>query len=67
MQATLGNTRISAGNGKKVLRFLLDWAAIITLALCFIIFTLIKGSSFMSENNMIVWHRGYGNHGSGRL
>lgn len=53
MQATLGNTRISAGNGKKVLRFLLDWAAIITLALCFIIFTLIKGSSFMSENNMI--------------
>ncbi|HNW87168.1 MAG TPA: ABC transporter permease [Candidatus Limiplasma sp.] len=53
MQATLGRTTNSAGNGKKVLRFLLDWAAIITLVLCFVIFTVIKGTSFMSENNMI--------------
>jgi simple sugar transport system permease protein len=41
------------GNSRRVFRFLLDWAAIITLALCFIVFTLIKGSSFMSQNNMI--------------
>ncbi len=34
-------------------RFLLDWAAVIALALCFIVFTLIKGSRFMSFNNMI--------------
>ena len=53
MQATLSNNAASAGNRKRVLRFLLDWAAIITLVLCFVIFTLIKGSSFMSENNMI--------------
>lgn len=53
MQATLGNNTMARGNAKRALRFLLDWAAIITLALCFIIFTAIKGSSFMSENNMI--------------
>ncbi len=53
MQVSLKNTTLGTGNSKKVFRFLLDWAAIITLALCFIIFTLIKGSSFMSENNMI--------------
>jgi simple sugar transport system permease protein len=53
MQVTLRNTSLGTGNGKKVSRFLLDWAAIITLALCFVIFTLIKGKSFMSENNMI--------------
>ncbi|MEG0269173.1 MAG: ABC transporter permease [Clostridia bacterium] len=38
---------------KKAFRFLLDWAAIITLGLCFIIFTAVKGSSFMSANNMV--------------
>ena len=32
---------------------MLDWAAVIALALCFIVFTLIKGSRFMSFNNMI--------------
>lgn len=53
MQATLGSTSRGTGNSKKALRFLLDWAAIITLALCFVIFTLLKGSSFMSQNNMI--------------
>ncbi len=51
MQAALGKN--TTGSGKKVLRFLLDWAVIITLVLCFGIFTLIKGSSFMSQNNMI--------------
>lgn len=38
---------------KSAARFLLDWAAVIALALCFIAFTLIKGSRFMSFNNMI--------------
>ena len=38
---------------KTAARFLLDWAAVIALALCFIVFTLIKGSRFMSVNNMI--------------
>ena len=53
MQATLGNSARGGENAKRLFRFLLDWAAIITLVLCFIIFTLVKGSSFMSENNMI--------------
>ncbi len=53
MQATLGKNTASADIRKRALRFLLDWAAIITLVFCFVIFTLIKGSSFMSENNMI--------------
>lgn len=53
MQATLGNPSRGGENAKKALRFLLDWAAIITLVLCFVIFTLIKGHSFMSQNNMI--------------
>ncbi|MDD3214339.1 MAG: ABC transporter permease [Eubacteriales bacterium] len=51
MQASLGKN--TTDSGKKVLRFLLDWAVIITLVLCFAIFTLIKGDSFMSQNNMI--------------
>ncbi|NMD37554.1 MAG: ABC transporter permease [Christensenellaceae bacterium] len=33
--------------------FMLDWAAVIALVLCFIIFTLVKGKFFMSSNNMI--------------
>ena len=53
MQASLSPKSSGAQKGKKLYRFLLDWAAIITLVLCFIIFTLAKGSSFMSENNMI--------------
>ncbi len=38
---------------KSVTSFLLNWAAVITLILCFIVFTGIKGSAFMSSNNMI--------------
>jgi simple sugar transport system permease protein len=53
MQATLRPNALNRGGNKSFLRFLLDWAAIITLALCFVIFTLLKGTSFMSENNMI--------------
>ena len=53
MQATLKPNPLYRGGNKSFLRFLLDWAAIITLVLCFVIFTLLKGSSFMSENNMI--------------
>lgn len=33
--------------------FFLDWAAVIALVLCFVVFTAIKGSAFMSKNNMI--------------
>ena len=39
--------------GKEVSRFLLDWAAVITLIGCFIVFTIARGSRFMSKNNMI--------------
>ena len=46
-------TALAAKKNKTVTRFLLDWAAVITLGLCFAIFTAIKGSSFMSSNNMI--------------
>lgn len=53
MQATLRPNPLYRGRNKSFLRFLLDWAAIITLVLCFVIFTVIKGTSFMSENNMI--------------
>ena len=53
MQATIKPNPLYPGRNKSILRFLLDWAAIITLALCFIIFTLLKGNSFMSENNMV--------------
>ena len=34
-------------------RFLISWAAVIALAACFLIFTAVKGSAFMSTNNMI--------------
>jgi Ribose/xylose/arabinose/galactoside ABC-type transport systems, permease components len=44
---------LTTRKSKKIARFLLDWAAVITLVLCFIVFTLVKGSSFMSESNMI--------------
>ena len=46
-------TALTAKQGKTTARILLDWAAVITLLLCFVIFTLVKGRSFMSENNMI--------------
>ena len=38
---------------KKTSQFLLDWAAVIALVVCFIVFTLVKGKSFMTPNNMI--------------
>ncbi|MEA4896920.1 ABC transporter permease [Bacillota bacterium Meth-B3] len=53
MQATLKPNPLNQGKSKSVLRFLVDWAAVITLGLCFVIFTALKGSSFMSEANMI--------------
>lgn len=37
----------------QVTHFFLDWAAVIALALCLAVFTGIKGSAFMSKNNMI--------------
>ena len=38
---------------QKILHFLLDWAAVIALVLCFIVFTALKGEKFMSMANMI--------------
>ena len=38
---------------QKVLHFLLDWAAVIALVLCFVVFTALKGSFFMSKANMV--------------
>ena len=38
---------------KSVGRILIDWAAVITLVLSVLVFTLIKGNRFMSTNNMI--------------
>ena len=38
---------------QKVLHFLLDWAAVIALVLCFVVFTALKGSFFMSPGNMV--------------
>ena len=38
---------------KKLIKFGIDWAAILALALCFIAFTAIKGSAFMSQSNMV--------------
>ena len=34
-------------------RFLVSWAAVLALMLCFVMFTAIKGGSFMSGNNMV--------------
>jgi simple sugar transport system permease protein len=38
---------------KQVGKFLVDWAAVIALILCFILFTARKGTAFMSTSNMI--------------
>lgn len=38
---------------QKALHFLLDWAAVIALVLCFVVFTALKGSFFMSKANMV--------------
>ncbi len=34
-------------------RFLVSWAAVFALVLCFIMFTALKGSAFMSSSNMV--------------
>ena len=39
-------------NHKSVGHFLVSWAAVLALIACFIAFTLLKGSSFMSMSNM---------------
>ena len=39
-------------NHKSVGRFLVSWAAVLALIACFIAFTLLKGSAFMSVSNM---------------
>ncbi|MCL1964989.1 MAG: ABC transporter permease [Firmicutes bacterium] len=53
MQASLNPNPLRSGRTKSAYRFLLDWAAIITLALCFVVFYAVKGDKFMSVNNMI--------------
>ena len=63
---------------QKILHFLLDWAAVIALVLCLVVFTALKGSFFMSKANMVnillamsithrIRHRRHRHHGSGRL
>ena len=41
-----------SANHKSVGRFLVSWAAVLALVACFIAFTLLKGSAFMSMSNM---------------
>ncbi len=53
MQASLTPNLAGRKKSGSLLRFLLNWAALITLALCFVIFTAVKGTSFMSQSNMI--------------
>ena len=53
MQATLKPNPLATKQSKTFLRFLLDWAAVITLVLCFVVFGLATGSRFLSVNNMI--------------
>jgi len=50
MQASL-NKKFGGVSG--IIHFLLNWAAIITLVMCFAIFTFYRGSSFLSQSNMI--------------
>ena len=37
----------------NIKRFLVDWAAVLALLVCFIAFTVYKGNSFMSTSNMV--------------
>lgn len=39
-------------NNRNVGRFLVSWAAVLALIVCFIVFTMLKGSAFMSMSNM---------------
>jgi len=34
-------------------KFLVSWAAVLALMLCFVMFTAVKGGAFMSGNNMV--------------
>ena len=43
----------SMANKKNWAKFLVDWAAVIALCGCFVLFTIIKGGNFMSTANMI--------------
>ena len=47
------NLAAMPGHKKSVGKFLIDWAAVLTLVVSVIAFTLIKGNRFMSTNNMI--------------
>lgn len=38
---------------KNVTKFLVNWAAVISLIACFIVFSAVKGSAFMSGSNMV--------------
>lgn len=38
---------------KHIIKFLVNWAAVIALFVCFTVFTGIKGNQFMSPNNMV--------------
>lgn len=44
---------LEKNSSQKLLHFLLDWAAVIALVLCFVVFTALKGSNFMSKANMV--------------
>ena len=46
-------TSLTQKQNKRAKNFLLDWAAVIALIFCFIIFTLVTGNKFMSQANMI--------------
>lgn len=37
----------------NVMRFLVNWAAVLALLVCFVAFTAVKGNSFMSGSNMV--------------
>ena len=40
-------------SGMNVKKFLVDWAAVLALMVCFVAFTAVKGSAFMSGSNMV--------------
>ncbi len=44
---------MESAKSNNTARFLLNWAAVITLVLCFVVFTLFKGSLFLSGINMV--------------
>ena len=37
----------------NIKRFLVDWAAVLALMVCFVAFTAYKGNCFMSTSNMV--------------